>query len=154
MSRASIRTRKWWPAYCCFIKITSVNHFSLSKCVKAIHTKKSMNEWGNSRFTRARIFAGCTISLANSTGFRVHSWVSRESLTAVNSLQTASTAARLEAPPTMTESSDLKASRRTILRAYALIIPSALASWWFWPASPQIALGAGLAVSAGLPSLA
>ena len=42
-----------------------------------------------------------------------------------------------EAHPTMTESSDLKASSRTILCAYALVIPSALASWWLWPASPQ-----------------
>ncbi|MAI24643.1 MAG: hypothetical protein CMN75_01305 [Spirochaeta sp.] len=50
----------------------------------------------------------------------------------------------------MTETSDLKASRRTILRAYALIIPSALASWWLWPSSPQITLGVGLAVSAGV----
>ncbi len=50
----------------------------------------------------------------------------------------------------MTEATDLKASRRTILRAYAVIMPAALLTWWLWPGSPQVALGAGLAVSAAV----
>jgi len=43
---------------------------------------------------------------------------------------------------------DRAASRRTVLRAYVAILASAALTWWLAPYSPQVALAAGLAVSA------
>jgi steroid 5-alpha reductase family enzyme len=48
----------------------------------------------------------------------------------------------------MTSHPDRAASRRTVLRAYVAILASALLTWWLAPWSPQVALAAGLAVSA------